>query len=67
MLTYDDLMAEMERGKKIKRRAKEKGVPVWWLARAYGINDGNMSRLLRALSEEDYEKLNNIIDELAEQ
>lgn len=65
MLTHDDLVVEMERGKDIKRKAKEKGVPIWWLARAYGINDGNMSRLLRTLSEDDYERLNKIIEELA--
>lgn len=63
--TRAELIAGMERGKKVKRKAKEKGVPLWWLSQAYGINDGNLSRLLRSLSDEDYEKLSKIIDELA--
>lgn len=64
-VTSKELIAGMEYGKEIKRKAKEKKIPIWWLARIYGINDGNMSRLLRDLSEEDYKRLNNVIDTLA--
>lgn len=65
MVTRNELVGNMERGKAIKHKSKEKGVPIWWLSKAYGINDSAMSKLLRALSVEDYRKLNNLIDELA--
>lgn len=31
----------------IRNEAKEAGVKLWEIAEAYGINDGNFSRLLR--------------------
>lgn len=64
-VTRTELIAGMEKGDEVRRKAREKGVPLWWLSQAYGINDGNLSRLLRNLSDEDYEKLSKIIDELA--
>lgn len=65
MITRDDLVLGMERGKELKCKAKEKNIPIWWISKVCGMNDSAMSRLLRNLSEEDYKRLNNVIDTLA--
>ena len=64
-ITREELLSGMMRGQEIKVKAKEKGVPIWWLAKICNVNDGNFSRLLRDLSEEDYERLSNAIEELS--
>lgn len=51
----------------IKSKAKEKGVKLWEIADAYGINDGNFSRKLRhELPEAEKTKILALIDEIAE-
>lgn len=46
--------------------AKAKGVMLWQIAEAIGINDGNFSRKLRReLSAAEKAKIMSIIDELA--
>ena len=51
----------------IKSKAKQKGVKLWEIADAYGINDGNFSRKLRhELPEAEKAKILALIDEIAE-
>lgn len=51
----------------IKSKAKQKGVKLWEIADAYGINDGNFSRKLRhELPEAEKTKILALIDEIAE-
>lgn len=64
-ITREELLSGMKRGREIKKKAKEKGIPIWWLAKACDLNDGNFSRILRDLSEENYKKLNDMIKDLS--
>ena len=51
---------------KIRRHAKERGVFLWELAARVGFTDSTFSRKLRMeFSEEDTEKMLNLIDEIA--
>ncbi len=50
----------------IRAMAKAKGVMLWQIAEAIGINDGNFSRKLRReLSAAEKAKIMSIIDELS--
>lgn len=50
----------------VKQEAKKRGIKLWQIAEAYGVNDGNFSRLLRhELRPEDKAKIRQIIRELA--
>lgn len=50
----------------IKWEAHKHGVKLWQIAEAYGINDGNFSRLLRhELPPEEKAKVSQIIRDLA--
>ena len=47
----------------IREYAKRKGVYLWQVAAALGINDGNFSRKLRfELPDDEKQKIRNIID-----
>lgn len=50
----------------IREAAKKRGVKLWQIAEAIGINDGNFSRKLRKeLPQAEQEKLLNIINQLS--
>lgn len=52
----------------IRTAAKENGIELWRIANKLGINDGNFSRKLRyELSEDEKQKILEIIDELAKE
>lgn len=52
----------------IRTAAKENGIELWRIANKLGINDGNFSRKLRyELSEDEKQKILEIINELAEE
>lgn len=52
--------------KDIREYAAERGIRLWQIAEAIGINDGNFSRKLRReLPQAEKEKILNIIDGLA--
>ena len=54
----------------MKKRAKDKGIPVWKVAAEYGLSDSNFSRMLRydeKVSKETEDKIYSIIDDLAGQ
>lgn len=51
----------------VKEYAKDKNVPLWKIAADMGINDGNLSRKLRMLSESQEQEMYNRIDRLAEE
>lgn len=54
--------------KEIRESAKRKGVFLWQIANALGINDGNFSRKLRKeLPEEEKNKILAIIDQLSKE
>lgn len=55
------------RRNEIKQYAKEKGVPLWKIAVDMSVNDGNFSRRLRTLSEEQFEDIRERIDRLGEE
>lgn len=49
----------------LRQYAKERGVPLWRVANAFGINDGNLSRRLRfEFSPEQAEHFRRIVDEI---
>ncbi len=49
----------------IRNEAKEAGVKLWEIAEAYGINDGNFSRLLRReLPPDKKEQMRRIISNI---
>lgn len=55
---------------RVKKRAKDKGIPVWKVAAEYGLSDSNFSRMLRydeKVSKETEDKIYSIIDDLAGQ
>ena len=53
---------------KSEKQQKKKGVRLWQIAGKLGINDGNFSRRLRyELSEDEKQKILEIINELAEE
>ncbi len=54
------------RRQNVKRYAKIKNVPLWRVAWLAGINDGNLSRRLRHLSEDQEKAYCRIIDQLAD-
>ena len=49
----------------VKEYAKDKNIPLWKIAADIGINDGNLSRKLRTLSEEQEQDIYSRIDRLA--
>lgn len=52
----------------IKQLAKARNVKLWQVAEAYGINDGNFSRLLRkTLQTETRNKIISIIERLSKE
>lgn len=52
--------------KDIREYAAERGIRLWQIAEAIGINDGNFSRKLRReLPQAEKEKILNVIDGLA--
>ncbi len=52
-------------GTDVKAIIKQNGLKCWEVAEKWGLSDGNFSRKLRKpFSEEDVEKLKNIISEL---
>lgn len=54
--------------KEIRVAAKNAGIYLWEIAKAYGINDGNFSRKLRQeLPGEEKEKILAIIDRLVQE
>lgn len=56
----------MKANAKIRNAAKDNDICLWEVAEAYGINDGNFSRLLRKeLPQEKTEMIMEIIDRLA--
>lgn len=55
----------MSANESLKLYAKERGVPLWRVASAYGINDGNLSRRLRfEFSPEQAERFRRVVDEI---
>ena len=53
-------------GQDVKQRILDSGLKIWQVAYAFGITDGNFSRNLRKdFSEDDTNKVLQIIDELA--
>lgn len=65
---YEEIMKNMNRGKLIKQKAREKGVPLWMLASTFGCSsDAILSRKLRNLPEDAFEQLDKLIDTLAEE
>ena len=60
-------VVDMDLRTKIKKYSKTKGVPMWKVAKEYGMSDSNFSRMLRydeKVSEEEVKKIYKIIDEL---
>lgn len=51
----------------VKEYARNKNIPLWKIAADMGINDGNLSRKLRTLSESQEQEMYNRIDRLAEE
>ncbi len=50
----------------LKKYAKDRGVPLWQVARGFGCNDGNLSRKLRNdFSPEQAERFCRVVDEIA--
>ena len=49
----------------VKEYARNKNIPLWKIAADMGINDGNLSRKLRTLSEEQEQDIYSRIDRLA--
>lgn len=65
---YEEILKSMHLGKKIKQKSKKKMVLLWMLATAFGCSsDAILSRKLRNLSEDDFQKLDKMIDTLAEE
>ena len=59
---------KVKSNKAIRTAAKENGIELWRIANKLGINDGNFSRKLRyELSEDEKQKILEIINELAEE
>lgn len=56
-----------ERRRKVRNFAKAKGIPLWKLAAVTGINDGNLSRKLRTLTDAQAEEYCNLIKKIAEE
>ncbi len=55
-------------GTEIKRIIKEKGVKIWQVAEKFGVADTTFSKYLRKeFSEEDSNRILNIINELAKE
>lgn len=44
--------------------AKEHGIKLWQIAEVWGCNDGNFSRKLRRLSDDDVIRVKTIVDGL---
>ena len=64
----DDKLNEYEnRRKSVKKYAKYNHVPLWMLAADMGVNDGNLSRKLRMLSEEKEKEMLSRIDRLSKE
>lgn len=57
----------LNRKESVKRYSKSKNVPLWMLAADMGINDGNLRRKFRMLSESQEQDMYNRIDRLAEE
>ena len=58
----------MKNNMRIREEAKRKGVFLWQIAAALGVNDGNFSRKLRhELPEKETEKILGIIAQLTEE
>lgn len=58
----------MKNNMRIRKEAKCKGVFLWQIAAALGVNDGNFSRKLRhELPEKETEKILGVIAQLAEE
>ena len=58
----------MKNNMRIRKESKRKGVFLWQIAAALGVNDGNFSRKLRhELPEKETEKILGIIAQLAEE
>lgn len=58
----------MKNNMRIREEAKRKGVFLWQIATALGVNDGNFSRKLRhELPEKETEKILGIIAQLVEE
>lgn len=49
----------------VKEYARNKNIPLWKIAADMGVNDGNLSRKLRTLSEEQEQDIYSRIDRLA--
>lgn len=49
----------------VKEYARNKNIPLWKIAADMKINDGNLSRKLRTLSEEQEQDIYSRIDRLA--
>lgn len=56
-----------ERRRKVKDFARVKGIPLWKLAAVTGINDGNLSRKLRTLTDTQVGEYCNLIEKIAEE
>lgn len=55
------------KGSEIREKAKEAGVKLWQVAKAYGVADTTFSKYLRGdFTKEESDKILNIITELAE-
>jgi hypothetical protein len=58
----------MAANKRIRDKAKTKGVKLWEIAEVYGLSDGNFSRKLRReLPEAEQRKIMGIIEMLAKE
>lgn len=54
-----------KRRESVKEYARNKNIPLWRIAADMKINDGNLSRKLRTLSEEQEQDICSRIDRLA--
>ncbi len=56
------------KGTEIRKKIIESGLKIWQVAKAYGVADTTFSKYLRGdFSEENAERILNIIDELAKE
>ena len=66
IVNNNNLGGEFMNGQDVKQRILDSGLKIWQVAYAFGITDGNFSRKLRKdFSEDDTNKVLQIIDELA--
>lgn len=62
----EELLSEFEKRKNgVKRHARESNVPLWMLAAELNVNDGNLSRKLRKLTEIQAKEMHYIIERLS--